>query len=195
MEVLQVDKARKDLGSPPSISPPVRNSISGRQYSCLVRDAGVQFSDEANDSTKYEANIDIYLPLLTPKLTKAGKIAVHQPHIPKKPVKWWRAQCGFRGLSVSRKLRDLQDRIREHGNGGLSKTMKEACEKMEKDYVMSNNRAIEAIWIRADNNERPSYGRGGYCMSPWWYTQDQVEKRSSWRWMIGARRLRTSPAK
>lgn len=149
-----MDKARKDLGAPPSISPPVRNSISGRQYSCLVRDAEAQFSDEANDNTKYEADIDRYLPLLTPKLTKAGKIAVHQPHIPKKPVKWWKAQCGFRGLSVSGKLRDLQDRVREHGNGGLSKTMKEACEKMEKDYVMSNNRAIEEIWIRVDNNEK-----------------------------------------
>ena len=154
MEVLHTDRVKKGLGAPPSISPPVRESISGRQYSCLVRNAGVQFSDEANDNTEYEAYIDGYLPLLTPKLTKAGKIAVHQPHIPKKSVKWWKAQCGFRGLFVSGNLRDLQDRIREHGNEGLSKTMKEACEKMEKDYVKYNNRAIEEIWIRANNNEK-----------------------------------------
>ena len=154
MEVLHTDRARKDIGAPPWISPPVCNSISGRRYSCLVRNSGVQFSDEASGNTKYEADIDGYLPLLTPKLTKAGKIAVHQPHIPKQSVKWWKAQCGFRGLSVRGNLRDLQDRIREHGNGGLSNTMKEACEKMEKDYVMNNNRAIEEIWIRGDKNEK-----------------------------------------
>jgi hypothetical protein len=148
------DRAQRVLGAPPSISPPVRKSVSGRQYSCLVSNAGVQFSDEANDNTKHEANIDGYLPLKTPKLTKAGKIAVHQPHIPKRSVKWWKAQCGFRGLSVSGNLRDLQDRIREHGSGGLSKTMKEACEEMEKCYIMSNNRAIEDVWARGDKNEK-----------------------------------------
>ena len=143
-----------NLGAPPSIFPPVRKSISGRHYSCLVGNAGVQFKDEANDNTIYDAHIDRYLPLLKPKLTKAGKIAVYQPHIPKQPLKWWKAQCRFRGLSVSGNLRDLQDRIREYGNGGLSKTMKEACEQMEKDYVMKNNRAIEEIWTRGDNNEK-----------------------------------------
>ena len=143
-----------DSGEPPSISPAVLKSISGRQYSCLLGNAGVRFRDEANDSTEYEANVNGYLPLTTPKLTKAGKVAVRQPDIPKKSVKWWKAQCGFRGLSVSGNLRDLQDRIREYGNGGLSKTMQEQCEEMEKDYVMINNRAIEEIWSLNDNNEK-----------------------------------------
>ena len=100
------------------------------------------------------ACIDQYLPLLAPKFTKAGKLAVHQPRIAKQSVKWWKAQCGFRGLPVSGNLRDLQDRIREQGNRGLSITMKEACEQMEKDYVRNNNRAIEEIWSRGDNNEK-----------------------------------------
>ena len=154
MEVVHADRARTSLGAPPSISPPVRESISGRLYSCLVNNAGVQFSDETNDKTKYEADIDRCLPLLTPKLTKAGKVAVHQPQIPKQSIKWWKAQCGFRGLPVGGNLRDLQDRIRDHGNGGPSKTMKEACEKMGKEYAVNNDAAIEEIWIRGDNNEK-----------------------------------------
>lgn len=149
-----MDRARKDLGVPPSISPPVRKTISTRQYSCLVSDVGVKFCDEGNDNVEYQADIVNYLPLLTPKLTKAGKIAVHQPHIPKQPVKWWKAQCGFRGLPVGGNLRDLQNRIRENGEGGLSRTMKEACEKMKEDYVMKNDCAIDQIWTQGDENEK-----------------------------------------
>ena len=118
MEAFRTEKGQKDLGPPPSIAPPVRKSISGRQYSCRCGDAGVQFSDEANDNTQFKASIDSYLPLLTPKLTKAGKVAVHQPQMPKKTVSWWKAQCGFRGRAVNGKPRDLQDRLREYGNGG-----------------------------------------------------------------------------
>lgn len=157
MEALHTDGTRMEIGAPPSISPAVHQPISGRQYSCLVSYEGVRsvdFRDETNDDTKYETDTAGYLPLLTPKLTKAGKVAVHQPHIPKQTVKWWRAQCGFRGLPVGGNLRDLQDRIREHGNEGLSSTMKGACEKMEKEYVEKNSGAIEKIWSQGDNNEK-----------------------------------------
>lgn len=154
MEALSTDKARKELGAPPSISPPVRASLSGHQYSCLVSDAGLQFCDETNDKTNYVADIFVYLPLLTPKLTKAGKVAARQPNIPKRSTKWWKAQCGFRNLPVSGRLCDLQDRIRKHGNGGLSKSMKEVCDTMEKDYVTKNAGEIEKIWLANDNNEK-----------------------------------------
>lgn len=154
MEALHTDKVRKDLGPPPSIIPAIRQPISGRQYSCHVSDTGVQFCDESNENTPYEADLNGCLPLLTPKLTKAGKVAVHQPNIPKKSVKWWKAQCGFRGLAVGGNLRDLQGRIRAHGNKGLSNSIKGTRENMEKDYVAKNIDAIEKIWIQADNNEK-----------------------------------------
>lgn len=79
METLFTDRARQELGAPPPISPAVRESLSGRQYSCLVSDVEIpslQFCDEKNDNTKYEAYILEYLPPLTPKLIKAGKVAV-----------------------------------------------------------------------------------------------------------------------
>ncbi|KAI9840291.1 MAG: hypothetical protein M1837_001778 [Sclerophora amabilis] len=93
-----------------------------------------------NDYTAYEANADRYLPLLT----------VHQPHIPGRSVKWWKAQCAFRGLPVSGSLSVLQDRIREHGDKGLSNTMKEACEKMEEDCAIK----IEKSWTQIHKNEK-----------------------------------------
>lgn len=153
-EAVQIDRASNDFGAPPSISPAIRKSISGRQYSCIVSNLEVQFIDETNDNTRYQTDINGYLPLPTPKLTKAGKIAAHQPYISKQPVKWWKAQCGFRGLPVNGNLRDLQDRIRGHGEGGLSKTMKEACVKLKEDYVLKNDGAVEQIWIRGDKNEK-----------------------------------------
>ena len=150
----RVDRPREYIGASPSIYPPIRKSISGRQYSCLVSNVGIQFSDVTNDDTEYKADMDPYLPLLTPKLTKTGKVAVHQPQITKQSMKWWKAQCGFRGLPISGKLQDLQDRIRVHGKGGLTRTMKEACKQMKEDYVTKNNCAIDQIWIRGDINEK-----------------------------------------
>ena len=38
---------------------------------------------------KFDARADDYSPLLQPKRTKAGKIAVRQPKIPKKRKTWW----------------------------------------------------------------------------------------------------------
>jgi hypothetical protein len=149
-----MDKPSMELGAPPLLAPPIFKSISGRHYCYFVSNAGVQFSDVTNGDTQYEANIDAYLPLLQPKLTKAGKIAVRQPHVPTQSAKWWTAQCEFRGLSVDGTVRDLQDRIRGHGDGGLSKTMKEAREKMKRAYTKDNNCAVEELWVRADKNEK-----------------------------------------
>ena len=83
-----MDRAKISLDSPPAVSPPVRLSLAGRQYACVVKHAEIEFYDETNGNTKYEADIDGFLPLLSPKLTKAGKVAVHQPHIPKQSAKW-----------------------------------------------------------------------------------------------------------
>lgn len=162
MEALYTDRARNEIGAPPSISPAVRESLSGRQYSCRVSDTGLKFCDETNDNTEYQAYISEYLPLLTPKLTKAGKVAVHQPQIPKRSTKWWKAQCGFRGLPVGGKLCDLQDRIRKHGDQGLSSSMTKACEKMEKDYVTENAGELEKVWLQNDNNGKAKLWPKGF---------------------------------
>lgn len=62
IELLDTDMATKDPGAAPSVSSPIRRTISGRQYSCLVKNGDVQFSDGTNDDITYKANIDEYLP-------------------------------------------------------------------------------------------------------------------------------------
>lgn len=69
-----------DLGTPPPLAPAVRQTISGREYSCLINDHGVLLYDETNENTRYEADLTSYLPLLTPQLTKAGKVKVPTLH-------------------------------------------------------------------------------------------------------------------
>ena len=63
-------------------------------------------------------------------------------------------QCGFRGLPVGGALRDLQDRIRKYEKGGMSETLKEACEKMGKEFETNNSREIARIWSQSDDNEK-----------------------------------------
>lgn len=139
--------------SPPA--PPVHTTIGGREYSCYLASSGVPgvvFRDETNDGTAYEANISKYLPLLPPRLTRKRRVAVRQPRVPPRLPNWWKAQCGFRGLSVEGTLAELQARLRAHGSGGMSETMKEACRRMETDYLLKTIDPIETTWERADNH-------------------------------------------
>ena len=154
------DDIKKEFGKPPLIAPTVRKAVGNREYSYLIRTEKiygntvrtVNFFDETNDRAGYKA--EIALPLLTPKLTKAGKVAARQPHVTKAPLKWWKAQCAFRGLPVSGSIGDLQARIREHGNKGMSKAVQEAREAMEREYMGKNMEALDKIWLQGDNEAK-----------------------------------------
>lgn len=57
----------------------VERTVSGRNYVYRTDKAGQpEFFD---NQVKYESDLRQYLPPATPKLTKAGKVAVHQPCI------------------------------------------------------------------------------------------------------------------
>ena len=165
---MDVQKLREEYGSPPPNMHGIKMSIAGREYYYKrrephpsyeriiyndvypgLRDAnrnGFDFWDESNDRTTYRADIAESLPLLTPKLTKKGDVAKRQPHIPKQSLKWWRAQCAFRGLPVGGSIGGLQDRIRNHAGTGMSSSVKELLEKMKLEYEVKNIEAIEDEW-------------------------------------------------
>lgn len=67
----------------------------------------------SKDGHKFDPQFQEYLPLLEPLRTKAGKIAVRQPDMQKKPTAYWKAQCAFRGSTQSGKIADIQQRLRD----------------------------------------------------------------------------------
>ena len=138
------------VGSPPSLLPSISRTIAGRKYSCSKPGHEAVLYDESNGRTPYVADVSPYLPLLTPKLTKAGKAAKRQPEVPRRSVSWWRAQCGFRGLAVGGSAAALQDRIREHGNKGLGGSMRQGLEELRKEYEQKNRQEVEKVWREGD---------------------------------------------
>jgi hypothetical protein len=131
MDSFYTSSAREQIGAPPSIAPTVPPAAAG-----------------------YDADAARFLPLLTPKLTKSGTVAVRQPHIPKQSADWWRSQCSLRGLPSTGKIELLQQRIREHGDKGMEKSLREACEKMTREFEETNKATLGKIWGSADNNEK-----------------------------------------
>jgi hypothetical protein len=154
MAALQPPSPAPDLGAPPPLIPKVESRISGRTFAFFYKAGSGHFQDVTNDCTEFVPIVGPYLPLLTPKLTKAGKVAVRQPHIPKRNVKWWRAQCGFRGLPSSGALPVLQQRLREHGDVGMERTMLQAMVSMKDDYSKRNDQKLQEIWAVSDDSKK-----------------------------------------
>ncbi|KEF56639.1 uncharacterized protein A1O9_06828 [Exophiala aquamarina CBS 119918] len=147
-----------DLGSPIYELPAIKRVVSGRHYACAPRPTyppnSVQellFWDLSNDDSWFEPDLSRYLPSLKPKL---GKFGVGRPSIIRKPLKWWKAQCGFRGLSTSGSLVHLQNRIRALGGQEMCPLLAAACAEMEEDYLTRNKDAIDKKWNLADDNEK-----------------------------------------
>lgn len=150
-----------DLGSPIYELPAIKKTVSGRQYACKPRPTyppnsvqELRFWDESNGDNFFEPDIFQYLPLLKPKLTRKGKVAGNQPYIINKPLEWWKAQCGFRGLPMSGSLADLQNRIRGLTGQTMCPLIAMACEEMEADYLTQNKDVVDKKWNLADDNEK-----------------------------------------
>ncbi|KIW98764.1 uncharacterized protein Z519_00427 [Cladophialophora bantiana CBS 173.52] len=155
MSAISTDQVKNEFGSPNFVVPSFQKTFSGRKYTFSFHDRdGPRFYDQSNNLTGFVADLSPYLPLLTPKLTKAGKVAKRQPGTEKKPLKWWKAQCGFRGLPVGGTVDALQGRLREHGNKGMSKAMAEFQDKLREEYLAKNMEEIEKRWNDGDNSEK-----------------------------------------
>ncbi|KAK7892995.1 hypothetical protein LTR67_007232 [Exophiala xenobiotica] len=130
---------RPEFGSPPSSIPAVRMSISERQYSYRlrdIRDPSTGFQDDTHDETVYEPNISSFLPPLL-------DVTARNP-------KWWRAQCSFRGLLVTGSRKDMQNRIRRHGQEGMSDSVKEVYHQLRREYMES----VTKFWNQATANQK-----------------------------------------
>jgi len=92
--------------------------------------------------------------LLKPKVTTKGKTAADQPFIIRKPIEFWKAQCGFRGLSTSGSLSDLQNRIRGLGGQDMCPSIAVAAAEMELEYLAQNKDLVDQKWSLADDNEK-----------------------------------------
>lgn len=121
----------------------LERTIFGRKYLYGINQAGgPEVIDETNGKIKFESKLSRYLPPLTPVLTQAGKVAVRQPYFPPKSLKWWRAQCGFRGIHVGGSVSDLQARIHALGDTGLAPEITEAIESMRKEFSGSHYQTL-----------------------------------------------------
>jgi hypothetical protein len=131
----------------PIIISPLRYSSTtdGKTYTCLGD--GLIW-----DGYKFDPDIESSLPLLEPVRTKKGTIAARQPHIPKRPAPWWRAQCKFRGLSQQGRIEVLQERIRATDNG-MIKELATAEQELNAEFRKQNAAARDEEWNHMETDE------------------------------------------
>lgn len=123
----------------PVVLPALTSHINGLEYRC--RGEGIQMNGHA-----FQPTLTNYLPLLEPKRTKAGKIAVRQPKQIDKNKDWWQAQCAFRGLPHSGTLAVLQQRLRAANQSVLGSEVAATEERLNREYRQKNAEAREAEW-------------------------------------------------
>ena len=150
----------EQCGLPPPLTTSIEKYFKKRTYSCGY--SGSYRSDEkvfwfresADDRQNFEPNIATYLPLVEPKLTKAGKPMERQPTVPAQPLGWWKAQCRFRGLAVSGTIKLLQERLRSCENRDMTSEMARFYEVIKAEYIRMNVESVEKCWLAADQNEK-----------------------------------------
>lgn len=133
------------METPPRYLPALETKVGSQTFTCAGD--GLMKNGHA-----FCSDIDRFLPLLEPKRTKAGKIAVRQPHVPKQPMEWWRAQCAFRALPQSGKMADLQDRLRRY-NGSMDDELQQMQRRLNTEYWKRNAAAREEKWLALRSNE------------------------------------------
>ena len=130
----------------PIVCSPLTVSVGSQTYTCSGR--GLE-----HNGHKFDNGVKGYLPLLEPKKTKAGKIAVHQPHIQKQPSQYWKAQCLFRNLNQSGTIPVLQNRLRE-SNSGMDGKLREIEIRMNQEFLEKNARCRDDKWATLETNEQ-----------------------------------------
>lgn len=99
----------------------------------------------------FDPKVASKLPLLTPKLTKKGTTAVHQPYIPKQHSDYWKAQCVFRGLPHSgRTVKALQDSLRDPTKREMVAELAELEKRMNEEFLTKNAAARDEQWKALD---------------------------------------------
>ena len=128
----------------PIIIPPLETKRSSLAFTCSG--GGLQVFGNVFDP-KVASN----LPLLTPKLTAKGTIAVHQPRIQKQHSDYWKAQCVFRGLPHSgRTVKALQDSLRDPTKKEMVAELAELEKRMNEEFLTKNAAARDEQWKTLD---------------------------------------------
>ncbi|MCJ1353215.1 MAG: hypothetical protein MMC33_003200 [Icmadophila ericetorum] len=101
----------------------------------------------------FDNGVTNYIPLLEPKKTKAGKIAVHQPHIEKKSSQYWKAQCLFRNLNQSDTIPVLQSRLRE-SRASMDEKLQEVEIRLNQEFLEKNAKCRDEKWVSLVTDEK-----------------------------------------
>lgn len=109
------------MNHPPRVVPSLDIKIGSQTFSCLGNGL-------ITNGHCFCSNIQTFFHLLDPKTTEAGKVAAHEPDIPWRAEDSCKAQCAFRGLSLSGTVVDMEDRLRD------------SLEESGSDYVTELNR-------------------------------------------------------
>lgn len=104
------------------------------------------------DGHKYDPDVQRYLPLLEPKRTKKGTIAVHQPYIKKQTLPYWKAQCVFRGLPQSGTVGKLQEALR-YTEATLDPGLAAAEQRLNGEFRRKNAIARDEKWKKMETPE------------------------------------------
>ena len=104
------------------------------------------------DGYKYDPNVKRHLPLLEPKRTQKGTIAVHQPHIAKQPLAYWKAQCVFRNLPQSGTVAKLQESLR-YTQAAMDPELASAEKRLNEEFRMKNAAARDDKWNQMNTPE------------------------------------------
>ncbi|MCJ1243977.1 hypothetical protein MMC30_001174 [Trapelia coarctata] len=104
------------------------------------------------DGIKYDPSVQQYLPLLEPKRTKKGTIAVHQPYIKKQTLPYWKAQCVFRGLPQTGTVAKLQEALR-YTEATLHPDLAAAEKRLNDEFRRKNAIARDEKWNKMETPE------------------------------------------
>jgi hypothetical protein len=132
----------------PIVIGPLEIKHSSLTYTC--RGDGLRVFGNA-----FDINVASNLPLLTPKLTKKGTVAVHQPRISQQHSDYWKAQCVFRGLPhAGRTVKALQDILRDPTKRAMNAELAEIEKRLNKEFFAKNAAAREEQWKTLDTAKK-----------------------------------------
>ncbi|MCJ1388472.1 hypothetical protein MMC18_001319 [Xylographa bjoerkii] len=122
----------------PVVIPALEHKIRGKLFTCMGD--GLQ-----KNGYTYDDQVERYLPLLEPLLTKAGKVKVHQPQVRKQPQSYWKAQCVFRNLPQTGTIANLQGQLR-FSDAGMDPELEELEDKLNIEFRIKNASVRDAKW-------------------------------------------------
>jgi len=130
----------------PIVIEPLKWTLGSRAFTCSG-------DGLLKDGHKYDPDVKRYLPLLEPKRTKKGTIAVHQPCIKKQTLPYWKAQCVFRGLPQSGTVGKLQELLR-YTEVTLDPELAAAEQRLNDEFRMKNAIARDDEWNKMETPEQ-----------------------------------------